>query len=239
MEYFPIPPIGLREVVERKDNAFILAQFWSHEEYRNYYLENHWRTVIVDNGVYEGAPVRDELLIDIAKKVKADRCFVVAPESEENSTRTLKMAKDFIDLYGSNAYDIMVTLQAESPVILKDFVKQLDKYDIAYAIPVKFYRKGWCRAGILRWLNLRDRYVHAFGLDNLLELNELHGLIQSIDTSMPFTAAYHGMDLKYNLLVKVKRVNLLATKFDQQVISLAKKNLETMYRWCNGYVSVD
>ena len=152
---------------------------------------------------------------------------------------TVQAVREVVKKYsGTKPYEVMVVLQGETIAVLPDFVEKVDLYADAYAVPIWFYRKGWCRAGVVEWLQRSiegtyDKYWHALGLDCLVELVELNTVVDSFDTSMPFTAASHGMDLEHNLIVKgVKRVNLLREVFDERTRRLARKNVGTILKWC-------
>ena len=237
MFYTPIAPVGLFDVIEDFDNAFVLAHLWAHEKYRRFYANRSWDIVILDNGVYEGADVKWETIHEIAQEIEADRLFVVAPEVMFKAQETVEVVKDYIRRFRPKNYEVMAVLQAEIPSMVKVVVEQLVDVVDAFAVPIWMYRRGWCRAGILSWIfsevdEASARYWHALGLDTLLELPELSGLVDSVDTSMPFTAAAHGMDLQVNLIVKGKRrVNLLRESFPDHVRQLARKNVETLLRW--------
>jgi len=237
MYYMPISPIGMMDLIDDFDTAFILAHLWAHEKYRRFYTNRCWEIVIVDNGVYEGASVSWSTLHEIAREISAERLFVVAPEVMHRSQETILAVKDYLREYPVRDYEVMAVLQAETPVLLKEFVEELVDDVTAFAIPIWMYRKGWCRAGLCEWLmdeveDAVNKYWHALGLDTLLELPDLRHLVDSFDTSMPFTAAVHGMSLETNLIVRGKRrVNLLAEEFPPHVVELARKNLETLMRW--------
>jgi len=239
IHYHPISPLDFFDLIEDIPYAFVLAQYWPHEKYRRFYLEHDWEIVIVDNGIYEGAPVTEAELDAIGRQISGERVFVVAPEVMKSSIGTVQAVREFVKKYsGTKPYEVMVVLQGETIAVLPDFAEKVDPYVDAYAVPIWMYRKGWCRAGVVKWFKevipeTREKYWHALGLDCLLELKELQGFVESFDTSMPFTAAVHGLDLEHNLIIKrVKRVNLLGEAFDERVRRLARKNVETILKWC-------
>jgi len=238
MKYTPIPPIGMFDVVEDFDTAFVLAQLWPHETYRQFYTRQSWDLVIIDNGLYEGAEVKWETLDKIGREIEGDRIFVITPEVMHDWQGTVYLTKEFAKMTTGQPYELMVVLQGDMPVVLPKFVEQLWDTVDAFAIPIWMYRQGWERAAVLEYATQDvprdDKYWHALGLDCLLELPLLRKAgVKSVDCSMPFTAAVHGIDLEVNLILKgKKRVNLLREAFTEQEKNLARRNVETLMKWC-------
>lgn len=236
MRYTPIAPIGMFDLVEDIPNAFILAHLWEHRKYREWYTGRDWDLVIVDNGIYEGAMVSEDMLHQIGCKMAqhADRVFVVGPEQMYSAEGTLRLFREYRD-WNTQPYEDMIVLQAQQPSELVEFCMTVEDEDLAdaFAIPIWMYRKGWCRAGLVeyieKWLD-RPFYWHALGLDNVMELIELKEVVQSVDTSMPFTAGVNGILLSRSFVIKksgrIKRVNLLGEQFTDEQRELTIANLE-------------
>ena len=229
MRYMPIAPVGMFDVIKDERSAFILPQFWDCESYREFYLSHDFDVVIVDNGVYEGAEVEEEEIVRIAREVSTEKVFVTLPEVVGSASRTVMEIRMGLDKY--EGVGKMVCLQGRMIEELREFEDVVEDVD-AIAVPVSMYRKGWCRGALREWMvknceGMRDKYWHAFGCDNLLEMIELKRFgYDSVDTSMPFTAAIHRIDFGINMVVKnVKRVNLLRRKFSVYERQLAEKNL--------------
>ena len=55
MKYMPIVPVVMLNVIDVSGvkDVFILSQFWKNKEYRDFYKEGSWDTVIIDNDLYE------------------------------------------------------------------------------------------------------------------------------------------------------------------------------------------
>jgi len=235
MKYLPIAPIGLLELWDDYPYAFILPQFWELKSYNEFYTSRKFDVAIIDNGVYEEAPMPIELLVKIAAEITADQKFVVLPEKVGDTIGTITLAKQFSSLKFGGDFEPMVCIQGKMLSILPKFRELM--YEInAFAVPVSMYRQGWERSGIKHWLNMDDKYWHAFGLDCLLEIPILKKFgFDSVDTSMPFTAAIHSIDLATNPVLKGrKRVNLMRGSFSTSTCRLARHNLEVVSKWCEN-----
>ena len=207
LSYMPIMPVGMVDVIDisGSQDAFILPGIWrvSHL-YRSYYRDKVWRNVVIDNDVYENgiaASFRD--ILEVANELNARQIYIVGDESVGNGYETIRKLNDQIRNTGISGttenecpWELMCVLQggiSEMRLMRKVFFNQFR----AWAIPVSLFRDGYDRSALSSYLSFQsNEYVHALGLDNIFEVRNLRkSTINSFDTSMPATAAVHGLDL--------------------------------------------
>ena len=100
MKYMPIVPVGMLDVIDVSGvkDVFILSQFWKNREYRDFYKEGSWDTVIIDNDLYESEEAaKFEDMMRIAESLDAKRIFVVGPEDLHDGVNTGVMTKRILE----------------------------------------------------------------------------------------------------------------------------------------------
>lgn len=203
----PIMPVGMFETIDasQTQDAFILPALWSNNHmYRSYYRERSWRNIVIDNDVYEnGEATSFEDILKVANELSATQIYIVGDEKVGNGYETIRLLNDQIRNTGIRGttenecpWELMCVLQgdiSEMRLMRKVFFNEIK----AWAIPVSLFRAGYDRNALATYLSFTsDEYVHALGLDNIFEVRNLRqGSINSFDTSMPATAAVHGLDL--------------------------------------------
>jgi hypothetical protein len=207
MHFMPIVPIGMLDVLDitKTRNVFILSQYWNIKKYREFYLSHYWDTVVLDNALYEDTEATNfESMLGMARQLKADRVFVVGPEKLDSGIKTGQMTVDILEEYDTDGYlddhiQLMCILHERPNEMLRQWNMIRRFEDVALGISIFSYRLGYDRGGLLKFLNLpSDRYVHAFGWDNLLEVYNMSGRFNSVDASIAVSAAINNVDLKWN-----------------------------------------
>ncbi len=207
VNYMPIVPVGMFDILDLSEikNVFLLAQYWKNKQYREYYSTRQWDTVILDNALYENSkPVPFDDMLQMARQITANRVFIVGPEQLDDGVETGRMTIDILDSLGSkgslgtNVY--LMCILHEKPNEMLEQYKMVKKYDqLALGISIFSYRLGYHRGDLLRFLKLPDhhnRYIHAFGWDNLLEMYNGYDMFDSVDSSMAATAALNNINLR-------------------------------------------
>lgn len=201
--YMPILPIwGLDLLTECKvDHCFILPALWSIPAYRDYYTSRSWKTVIIDNDMYETPDKCADMqkMIDIANSLDSEYTFVVGPEDMENGANTISMIAETIKRYGEHGdkWDLMSILHGKPDEIVTQFREIRDLDVFAFGVAVSSWRKGYDRGAILRLIRPKvGDYYHAMGLDSLCEVvNINHADFDSVDSSFAATCAYNNIDM--------------------------------------------
>ncbi len=249
MRYMPIPAVGMFDVLDDSGvkDVFILSQMMEQNEvYREFYLDRKWNTVIIDNALYEEPdPTPMETMIDHANNINADRTFIVAPEDLKSGMQTGAMTIKAVDQYGlkSNNWELMTILHEYPLEMRMQYAMLIDAglIDIALGVSIFSFRKGYDRGTLASFCGIHNQhYLHAFGLDNLLEVFSLNNAgFDSVDSSMAFTAAVREVDIwdKFNISRipgqnKIKRIGLTDTKFSQKHKNQALENIIALRRWC-------
>ena len=207
LNYMPIMPVGMFDVIDisGSQDAFILPGMWKASHlYRSYYRDRSWRNVVIDNDVYEnGTATPFEDILKVANELHTNHIYIVGDESVGNGYETIRLLRSQMEDYGLTGttengckWDLMCVLQggiSEMRLMRKVFFNTIN----AWAIPVSLFRAGYDRNALATYLSFTsDEYVHALGLDNIFEIRNLRqGIFNSFDTSMPATAAVHGLDL--------------------------------------------
>jgi hypothetical protein len=263
MKYMPILPTGMFDVFKQSTarDCFILPQFWKNKVYRDFYTSIKWDHVIIDNALYEdeqGIPTAD--LIHIAKSLDAKRCFIVAPEDLHSGVATAALTIEAAKKHGLHHETIgsskkrweLMTILHEQPQEMKLQFQMMKDAGISHmpiGISIFSYRHGWDRASLKKFVGVHDiNYLHAFGLDNLLEVLNLRDAgFDSVDSSIVATAAYHDIDLmgehwmidrQYNKdFAQLPRVDLECDTFTTDIKTRTLKNIIKMRNFVgNGVI---
>lgn len=235
----PILPIGMGDLFVDYGvrHCFILPQYWSRPSYQEIYTDYKWDTVIIDNAMYENPndriPVSD--LIDIAEQLTATQTFVVGNEDMENGLNTIELVENELDYYGTHgtAWTYMAVLHGTPYEIVQQYAALSYHSHIGFAIAVSTYRKGYDRSGIIELAGMRGRYVHALGLDSLLEARNLTTMYNSCDSSICATAAVNRINLRLFPEIRreleccrnIDRVDLLGTHYSEYTKQRTGENI--------------
>lgn len=201
--YMPILPIwGLDLLTECKINhCFILPALWNIPSYRDYYTSRSWKTVIIDNDMYETPDKCADMqkMIDIANSLDSEYTFVVGPEDMENGANTISMIAETIKRYGEHGdkWDLMSVLHGKPDEIVNQYQQIHDLGVFAFGVAVSAWRQGYDRGAILRLIRPKvGDYFHAMGLDSLCEIvNVNHAGFDSVDSSFAATCAFNNIDM--------------------------------------------
>ena len=91
LNYMPIVPVGMFDILDDSgvDDVFILPQFFSIPEYKEYYTSRSWRNVIIDNSLYENQEyIPFEEMIEMSKIIEGENVYIVAPEDLHSGIAT-------------------------------------------------------------------------------------------------------------------------------------------------------
>lgn len=248
MNYMPILPIGMFDLYIKAniENVFILPQYWEIDDYCNFYRAYRWGTVIIDNAMYEQPDaITFGKLIEIAESINSTATYIVTPEDLHNGAETVRKTRETIKVYGcgGDTWYPMAILHG-NPKSISDQVKALNPIQtMAYGIAVSSWRAGYDRSALRKICNIpKYRYVHAMGLDSLVELVNLSdNYIDSVDSSIVASAAVNKINLREELILTRKglptdpiRVDLLQRKFPDVTIQSTLNNILLIESILNG-----
>jgi len=162
-----------------------------------YRASEKWK--MLDNGTYEtGQPLDAEEYVAYAKFLQADE--VVAPDIIYDRKKTFELTKHFVESYSSRKFAIAAVPQARSPSEWIEAYTEMVKLPVdVICIPIHLQKRFGCRPLLVKKLREKGLWNntlqhHLLGLDNFSELKMYPpGTIRSVDTSLPFTLAYHGL----------------------------------------------
>jgi hypothetical protein len=207
VRYMPIVPVGMLDVLAVCDvqDVFILSQYWHIKEYREFYCKHQWRSVVLDNALYEDPTATSfDKMVGMANQLSADVVYVVGPEKLNSGIQTGQMTRDILKEYESDGTIrdniFMMCILHERPNEMLSQWNMVKEYEnLALGISIFSYRLGYDRGSLHKFLNLpASRYVHAFGWDNLLETYNMVGRFGSVDSSMCVSAAVNTVNLRQN-----------------------------------------
>lgn len=237
--YMPILPVGMLHLFEEctVSDAFILPQFWSIPEYRDFYTGRPWERVIIDNALYENPDAFGiNELAEIADQLDSIVTHIVGPEKIGDGEVSTALMLNAIAEHGprGSSWRMMSVFQG-TPNDMFHSYETLKEYPIGFAFPVSLYRQGWSRAGLSYFTGIRNHYLHALGIDDLTEIPDLvRAGFDSFDSSIVATAAVNGIDLLGITLRVLRtgspndpvRVNLIHREFDQDILDATACNID-------------
>jgi len=206
-----IPPIPLLEDTATLQYQLMLPQLCNDAYYLatyERYAKSLDKFVILDNGAAEGQQVRNDELFDLSRMIRPDE--LVIPDTIGDARQTMEEAEDFLMHWASPDQRLMFVAQGQ---MMDDFIHSAawahDRDEIeTIAIPrhaIKTLGDPWARATIVKTLyasygaHLKDIHFLGASTHYPIELRDLapsvRSLVRSVDTSMPYTAAWYGMPL--------------------------------------------
>ena len=191
MEVAFIVPNALAAYSSLGDYFFILPQNAS-----DWYTDRS-QFKMLDNGAYEGESVSLDKLLQLARIVKANE--VVTPDVMHDACKTLLNAKWWVTKIHLAGYEVAVVPQGCNVYEFINCYKAMLEIPFVDTICIPKWL-GRLRPYVIRYLEnqrlLKHQYnYHLFGLDYIEELYCYRALKvprRSVDTSMPFTCAYHN-----------------------------------------------
>ena len=230
MNYMPIMPIGMLDLLDETHtkDVFILPQFFKYDKYREFYTSRKWNNVIIDNALYENdASIPFDQMIEFADDINSSRTFIVGSENLDSGVMTAAMTISDVDLYGDRGNNWeMMTILHKHPNEMKEQYEILKHGDLGHlplGVSIFSFRCGYDRAALAKYVGIEmTNYVHAFGLDNILEMLNLRDAgFNSVDSSIAATASVNDIQLwtdnrweiDRRVDKSVKRVDLTCDKF--------------------------
>lgn len=213
--YYPVAPVHILQKLsddgQLKNGILILAHdVVEHEaEYAQLLKTARIDTVIVDNGTAEfGKPCSDEVLASAVHMV-LDRgdmtCVMALPDVYEDAAETIRVAREFHDKglfqnYGSRLKKMAIPqgkTQQEFMNCYEELVCHLCPELDWIGIPRNVTNNMGTREHVVRLVNTITPFltVHLLGFSNNIGDDILSAQLRevnSIDTSVPFRAAYRG-----------------------------------------------
>ena len=233
------------------------------KQYRGAIANANLKTIVLDNGAYEGEIVSDGQLVnviqDVAEIHKDAKIYPIIPDEMKDPEKTVERVKAFftrieeiplpenVSFLGVIQVNPGLNLRMATRHSFSFALKLLNlakEYNVqlgGFAIPIWFYRR-WksrdCFARVLRIL-MKHAYLHALGLDDINEVRQLRYLFNSFDSTMPFTLAYYGKTFDQIPVLDLetkKRLGIGRVPLKEEVPEndLYMKNLEYVLKVCNG-----
>jgi hypothetical protein len=221
-----IAPKSLAKYTTAGDFHFVIPQNASdfYETSRNFKM--------LDNGAYEGGAINFYELIKIAEKLNVDE--VVIPDVIRDAKRTMwnvyKYAKEVPDRFSIAAVPQGKTISE----FLECFYEMSKLPNLCTICFPKWLGKS--RPAVIHYLQANNRLsymfdYHLMGLDDPTELFCYKGMdIRSVDTSMPFTYAYHYKKIRLFEQLELSRVpmNLKVPAFGKTRLKYLQANFEVL-----------
>jgi len=259
-----IPPISLRHTAVQSRYHLVLPQLLEarDEYFAMYYTiakEIPGNFIILDNGEAEGAQVDFETLISYAAELDADE--VVLPDVMKDAQRTIHRIEEFLQWYdnsewgGGRRRNFMFVAQGTTYEEVQSMMgevmedKEMSKNISAVGIPrhlVETLNDNQARVELAYYFH--ERYsnsdyapvaIHFLGASPVYveEVGDLQsiGIGRGMDTSLPYNATYHSVELGGLTPDVVSRpdgyFDLDHQAFNSQLL---EKNIHTMMDWAHG-----
>ena len=247
-----IPPIEHLGITHETDLQLLLPQLLGDPGYRAVYenhLSNPNQYVIMDNGAAEEEQLGDDELVAVADDLFPQELAI--PDVLADGVSTIDRALAFLDQYGEYfQYETPTKLglvtqgvnEAEAIITVRAVLKHphADAIKTLY-IPrllVDKTHEPYVRIRTAIALSGHDRDIHLFGVSNWfpgeVRLARNYDVIRSIDTSLPFTAAF-----TYSTLPSLTRGPGRPERYFDNVMdriqeACAIQNVQTFKEWANA-----
>lgn len=244
-----IPPLAMADSYRAGTIFLFLPQLMKNTGYANYVRElsdNIANFTILDNGAYEGS-LDTALFIEAMRDIDPDE--VVIPDVLGDAKMSLTLAADFFS-YRHHLPGLRYMLVAQGKTVNEIW----DMLLVAIArhpsittigLPKHLVTTVDTHARVVLTNRIKEMYqdrfdIHFLGSSPALpnEIMYVSNMVRSMDTSMPFAFAWHGLnighpDVEHGGRTDAERptdyFNRPAQEFD---IALVNKNIETMKSWC-------
>ncbi len=243
MQYAIIPNKHTLELSEMSDIHFVLAhRVHESEGYAKFFAESK-KYKLMDNGAFELDKSMDLLnLLTAAEIIGADE--IVAADKPADPEDSFEMTKQFIedlkDMEMINKYKIHVVPHGRTPTEYVEYYKKCVKLEpdvIGFSILDLWKWNPRIRPYTVNQL-YHERLMpasieyHLLGLDLPQEIFCYGGVpIRSMDTSMPFSKAYHNEHLFGADTGRIPK----DAKLDEHQTRLAYSNIRTLLDICHDY----
>lgn len=191
---------------------------------------------MLDNGTYElGQPMNFDELLELAHRMKVDE--VVLPDVMKNRGATMRLTLDSVGFKPKRMKFAAVPQGhnlASFVECYRDFAK-VDNIDVL-CFPIWLEKDFHARPQVIHYLWKKKYWApkehHLIGLDRLSELFcYTYGLIRSVDTSLPFSAAAQGLTLSYLGEYTGPRINLVRADAHPEYIRFNIRKLREASRY--------
>ncbi|MEM4204099.1 MAG: hypothetical protein QXS54_08535, partial [Candidatus Methanomethylicaceae archaeon] len=196
MDVALISPTKLLETTARSNGCFVLShRMLNDKDYARWICENAYRFkwVLVDNDAYEFInPTPFSVVMHFARMIDHPKTYVVLPDVLRNATLTIRLIKKVIGTLDSR-FQYCAVVQGrtfESARQCLDDLMKLECVDMI-AIPTHMYRRFNKFARIQLAKMVEGKSVHFLGLDDPREIANARNIVRSVDTSLPYTLAWH------------------------------------------------
>jgi len=185
---------------------------------------------MLDNGAYEGGAIDFDDLLMMAEGLHVDE--IVIPDVIKDKDATLKNVHVLIKKV-PDEFKIAVVPQGKTVAEFLECFHKLSKMPNVDTICFPKWL-GPLRPMVIHYLHKNERLsyrfnYHLMGLDNPLELYTYEGLgIRSVDTSMPFTYAYHYKVIDIFNVQELTRVSMSTSPFTAVQFKYLERNFKVL-----------
>jgi len=222
-----IAPKNLLELSTLGDIHFVVPQNCDISFFRK---ETKYK--MLDNGSYEtGKSLDIEALIELAKSISANE--IVLPDKIRDMEQTVELTLEAIS-YKRRWLKLAAVPQGHNPSTFVECYRlfsKIDEIDVL-CFPVWLEKAFHARPHVVHYILKKGFWAenkehHLIGLDRLSELLCYpYGMIRSVDTSLPFSAAKKTFYLSTLGVFSGKRVNLSGDNVDLSCLKFNVKKLK-------------
>lgn len=223
-----VPTSLLKEICPLLDYDFIIAStYLQDKEYREHYLNQKGRYIILDNGAFEtGESISTDDLFRVAGELTPN--IIVIPDARNSYEKTVDKFAEFFHRipYESPRGIFMGVLQGRS---LDDYEDLLDKYKKNNISLIGIPYGVIDRITFIK--NHPEVFFHVLGLPYFPEVLSLKHLpnIKSLDTSLPVKVAFNNQYLSnFDCLTAEIRPDVLT----EAQVDILKTNINCIKNVC-------
>lgn len=187
---------------------------------------------MLDNGAYEGGAINFDTLLMLAESLRVDE--IVIPDVIKDAQQTLANLYTLIKEV-PEAFKVAAVPQGTT---INEFLECFYKVSKMTNVDTICFPKwlGTARPAVIHYLRVHGRLsykfdYHLMGLDDPTELFAYNGMdIRSVDTSMPFTYAFHYKKIRLFEQLKLQRVpmDINVTTFGNVRLKYLQANFEVL-----------
>lgn len=215
-EFIPNVPCKYQYLLKDNKTQFILLhKLIDNQEYLNYYLNNKFEYILLDNSAFElGESMDGNLLMQYAKKLKVNE--IIIPDVYRDKDKTLQLTNEFIEKNWmecqiNNIKMMGVPQGKDENELFNCLIEMLYNTHIKVIGLNKLWKRDYKTLQSIIYLCLKaNKEVHFLGTKNLLDW----GLIKSLDgvrsaDSRILTKLVSGVDNMWEITLSYEEIAIL------------------------------
>jgi hypothetical protein len=211
-----IPPISKLETTLGRDYQMLIPEALTRQTYRDFYEtlgRNDKYFVMMDNGMFEHTEMNNRDLLAVAKRSNIQELVLPDRWADPYGTAVLigEYFKECVPMYKDYTPKMAAVAHGGTFGAAMQFVDGVSEFSEITSVHIsrsltRSTGKRDSRILLADWIDTKfpDRFeIHFLGFDDSwhgeVAVAALTGLVRSLDTIVPYSAAYHDCDLETGL----------------------------------------